>query len=261
MVDQHMLTGESQPVEKVVGDRVFATTIVCAGRLYIRAETTGRDTVASQIAEVLQHTANFTASIESQGQQIADKTVIPTLTLSALSFPLVGTQGTVALLNSGFLDNMRIIWPLSTLNYLRFAYDAGIFIKDGRSFQLLRQVDTIVFDKTGTLTTDRLNVREIYPRGGVTSDEVLACAATAEYRQTHPIARAILDEAERRGQSAWTIDHAQYEAGYGIIARTGEQAISVGSKRFQPQIRTDSFESIPPRRANDNRPSRDDLER
>src|SRR5262245_15166646 len=76
LVDQHLLTGEAQPAEKGIGDQTFASTIVISGRIYVRVETAGRDTVASEIGEILQNTANFTASIESQGQKIADATVI-----------------------------------------------------------------------------------------------------------------------------------------------------------------------------------------
>lgn len=231
-VDQRLLTGESVLVEKTEGEQVFALTIVSSGKLYIRVEKAGQETIAAQISDVLQRTANFASSIELQSKKIADASALPILALSALAFPFVGPRGTVALLNVGIADNMRVIAPLSMLNYLRRAYDAGILIKDGRSLQLLNTVDTIVFDKTGTLTEDELCVRRVHALSNVSESEVLARAAALEGRQTHPIARAILSEAAKRGCSTLPVEDTSYEAGHGLSGRVGEHRVCVGSRRF-----------------------------
>jgi heavy metal translocating P-type ATPase len=235
VVDQQLLTGEAQPLDKAIGDQVFATTLVVAGRLHVEVLTTGKATVAAEIAEVLQHTTDFTSSLEARGTKIADALALPTLALGALSYPVVGAHGSRALLNASFLDNMRFFIPFSMLNYLRRAYDRGILIKDGRSLQLLPKVDTIIFDKTGTLTLGQLRVSAIYPAGpaGEAGEaDVLTCAAAAEHRQTHPIALAILEEAQRRGQSIAPVDETDYELGQGLTARIGDHSLQVGSQRF-----------------------------
>ena len=86
----------------------------------------------------------------------------PTLALSALALPFLGSAGALAALNVGFGYHMRIIAPLSVLNYLSIASWKGILIKDGRSMEVLSQVDTVVFDKTGTLTEEVPTVGQIY---------------------------------------------------------------------------------------------------
>lgn len=232
LVDQHTLTGEAQPLERGVGDRVFAATLVCSGRIFIRVETAGDATVAAEFAGMLGRTADFTSSLEAQGQQIADRLALPTLALSAAALPLVGPQGSIALLNSSFLDSMRMFIPLSMLQHLRTAADAGVLIRDGRSLQSLAQVDTIVFDKTGTLTLGQLRVRDVRPCGGADPDEILRLAAAAEHRQVHPIARAILDEADRRGLELPTVEGSTVELGFGLCAVHDGRPIRVGSRRF-----------------------------
>jgi Cu2+-exporting ATPase len=232
LIDQHILTGKSQPVEKGIGDKVYAATVVLSGRFHIQAETIGKDTAALELPEMLRSTADFTSTLEAQGQRIADELALPRLAISALSLPLLGPGGSIALLNASFLDSARLFIPLCMLQCLRKASDSGILIKDGRSLQLLPKVDTIVFDKTGTLTLGLLQVRAVYPAGDLEELEILRFAAAAEHRQTHPIASAILDEMERRGQTIALPDEVNYEVGYGLTAQTGEGAIRVGSKRF-----------------------------
>lgn len=232
LVDQHVLTGESQPLERGVGDLVFAATVVCSGRLHIRVQTTGQATVAAEIAGMMARTASYTSTLEAEGQRIADRLALPTLALGGLAYPLVGPSGSVALLQSSFLDNMRLFIPLSMLNYLRQASERGVLIKDGRSFQVLPHVDTVVFDKTGTLTLDELRVSRVLPTAGVDGDHLLRMAAAAEHRQTHPIARAILDAARIRHLEVPSVDETAIELGYGLTARLGRQALRIGSRRY-----------------------------
>ncbi|MCX4246646.1 heavy metal translocating P-type ATPase [Paraliomyxa miuraensis] len=231
-VDQHILTGESQPLERSAGDPVFAATLVCSGRLHIRVRTTGEATVAAEIAGMMARTAAYTSTLEAEGQRIADRLALPMLTLGGLAYPLVGPAGSVALLNASFLDNMRLFIPLSMLNYLRQASERGILIRDGRSFQVLPQVDTVVFDKTGTLTLNELHVSRVVPTEGVDGDHLLCMAAAAEHRQSHPIARAIVDAARRRKLQIPTVDGTTLELGLGLTARLGRQDIRIGSRRY-----------------------------
>ena len=105
-------------------------------------------------------------------------------------------------------------------------------IKDGRALEVLHDVDAIVFDKTGTLTLEQPHVHNVYSCSDLSADELLAYAAAAEYRQTHPIARAIVEEAEHRGLTLAAIEDATYEVGYGIKVVLEQQLIRVGSARF-----------------------------
>lgn len=237
LVDQHALTGASQPVERGVGERVFAATVVTSGRIHVRVETTGEATVAAEIAGLLGRTAALTDALEADDLRLADALALPTLALATLAYPLVGPQGSVALLNANFLDSMHVFTPLSMLAHLRRAADAGMLIKDGRSLQTLPAVDTVVFDKTGTLTLGQLRVRRVDPAPGVAADDLVRLAAAAEQRQAHPIARAIVDEARRRDLLVAAADSAELELGYGLTARVGRRTIRVGSRRFMANHR------------------------
>jgi len=230
-IDQHILTGESQPAEKGIGDQVLAVTVVIEGHIHVQAEKAGEQTVAAQIGQILTNTTDFREFVRLQGLEDANKMVPLRLLLTGLALPL-GTSSTLASLNATFGWHMVIIGPLGTLNFLNLASRYGILIKDGRSLQLLSKVDTVVFDKTGTLTQEQPHVGKLYVCNGYEEDQLLVYAAAAEYKQTHPIALAILEKAEQRGLLWPEIEEAKYEVGYGIKVSLGQELIRVGSVRF-----------------------------
>jgi heavy metal translocating P-type ATPase len=231
-IDQRALTGEFQPVEKGVGETVFAGTVILEGQIQIQVEKTGQETVVAHIGKMLDKTADFKASMQSYGERIIDKGALPTLAISAVTLPLLGVNSALATLNAGFGYHMRITAPLSMLNFLTIASKNGILIKDGRSLELLHQVDTVVFDKTGTLTEEQPHVGKIHCYGDIEENELLIYAATAEYKQTHPIALAILAELKQRNLNIVPVTQAKYEMGYGIIVSIETKMIRVGSLRF-----------------------------
>jgi len=152
--------------------------------------------------------------------------------LIAISLPLLGVTGGLAVLGARFGSQMRITGPLGMLNFLQIASHNGILVKDGRSLELLSKVDTVVFDKTGTLTEEQPSVGTIFTCNGYHREDVLANAATAESRQTHPIALAILAEAKKHKLDLAKTSDVQYEVGYGIQVSLAERLIQVGSNRF-----------------------------
>ena len=231
-IDQHRLTGESQPAEKSVGDPVFAATVVLSGRILVKVERAGSETVAAQIGDILLRTADYRYAIEARSQQLADRSVLPTLGISSLAALTQGLVSGVAVVSSNFSEVLRVASPLGMLSYLTVATQNGILIKDGRSLELLREVNTVVFDKTGTLTLEQPELAQIYCCQTMTETDILIYAAAAEHRQTHPIARAIRAAAEERGLVLPSLDHASYEVGYGLRVQLGEQRICVGSDRF-----------------------------
>jgi heavy metal translocating P-type ATPase len=231
-VDQHMLTGESQPVEKDVGDQVFAATVVLAGKAYIMVEKTGVDTVAAQIGKILSLTSDFTSSIQLRGQEIADRSATPTLLLSALALAVAGPSYALAVLFSGVGYTMKILGPLSVLNFLQVTSRRGLLIKDGRALEQVSKVDTVVFDKTGTLTLEQPHIGRLYTCNGHSEAALLIYAAAAEDRQSHPIAKAIQQETKRRQLALPSIGEAAYEVGYGIEVVLDGQLVRVGSQRF-----------------------------
>lgn len=231
-IDQHKLTGESQAIEKGAGDPVLASTTVLAGKLVIRVDKTGQETVAMQIGQILNQTADFKNSIQSRGEAIADGLVLPTLGLFALSLPYLGLYNALAVLTNKFGHKMRTFAPASMLVFLNIASQQGILIKDGRSLELLNQIDTVVFDKTGTLTLEEPTVGTIHTYNGASEDNILRYAAAAEDKQTHPIAKAILTAAKQRKLKWPKTLNAKYEIGYGIQVDLPDRVIRVGSHKF-----------------------------
>ncbi len=231
-VDQHALTGESQPVEKGEGDRVLTSTLMVGGKVHVCVEQTGEATIVAQIGSMLQKTASYQASIVSRGQQVADQSVVPSIALALIALPVAGYRYAIAVLGSSVGLNIMITAPISMLNFLNVAANHGILVKDGRSLELLSHVDLVVFDKTGTLTMEQPHIARIHTCAGLDADEVLVYAAAAEHRQTHPIARAILDSASEKGLTLPPVDSAHYEIGFGIRVRLDDLLIRVGSSRY-----------------------------
>lgn len=241
-IDERALTGESQPVEKVVGDPVFASTLLLAGQIHVHVEKAGTDTVAAQIGKILNHTADFKSSIQSQGERVVEQGAIPTILISALTLPILGPESALAALYAAFGYHMRFAAPISVLNFLRITSETGILIKDGRSLELLSGVDTIVFDKTGTLTAEVPTVGQIYLCGDVGEAQLLRYAAAAETKQTHPIAQAICHAAHQSGVPVPPITEAKVEVGYGLTVRIADEVdapqklVHVGSGRFMTMV-------------------------
>jgi Cu2+-exporting ATPase len=219
-------------VEKDVGDEVFASTLVLAGRIGIRTAKTGEETVAMQIGKILEQTSEFKNSLQSQGEAIADRLAPFTLGLSALFLPLFGYAGAMTVLTNEFGYKMRLFAPTSMLTFLNLASQEGILIKDGRSLELLNQIDTVVFDKTGTLTLEQPTVGQIHTYHDYCKEDILRYAAAAEDGQTHPIAKAILAAANERKLRWPKIVDAKYEMGYGIQVNLPDRVIRVGSDKF-----------------------------
>lgn len=215
-VDQHRLTGEAQPVERGVGDPVLAATIVLSGRLLIRVEKTGGDTLAAQIGAILRKTTEHHLTLQTRGERIANQSVLPTVLISGVSLLTVGVNGALATLYTSPGLGMYMVGPLTLLNYLNLLARRHILVKDGRSLELLQTVDTVVFDKTGTLTLDQFHVQQIHLSAAYSAAEVLTYAAAAEQRQSHPLAKAIWAAAQEQKLTLPTVADAQYEVGYGL---------------------------------------------
>jgi heavy metal translocating P-type ATPase len=240
-IDQHMLTGEAQPVELGVGDPVLAATIVLSGRIFVQVEKTGSETTATQIGEILNNTSRHRLSIQEKSAEMADRSLLPMLIASGIGFSVAGPVGGLAILGCNFTLSMMGLTPLTMLNFLNYSSQKGILVKEGNALEKLHTVDTVLFDKTGTLTIERPHVVQVHTCAGLGEDEVLRLTAAAEHRQTHPVAQAILAAAAEQALTVPKVADAHYEVGYGIKVRVTSGAdgvdaaspsVSVGSGRF-----------------------------
>jgi P-type E1-E2 ATPase len=232
LVDQRILTGESQPAEKQLGDEVFAFTLLLSGRLELKVHNAGQHTVASRIGDILQKTADYKNQHEYRAEQLADRAVAPTLLLSVLALPISGVSGAIGVLWSCFGYTMRISSPMSVMNFLRHASEQHILIKDGMALDVLPSIDTVVFDKTGTLTEEQPELHLIHSFGHYADKDILTFAAAAEYRQAHPIARAIINAAQQQNLSLPDAEDGHCQLGYGIETHIAGKITHIGSTRF-----------------------------
>ncbi len=231
-VDQHTLTGESQPAEKTVGDRVFAGTIVFAGRICIKVEKSGEDTTFSKIRQILTNSTDFKTGVQLKGEKWADNSTLPMLGASCLMLPFTGPVTTAVFINSHIGNRIRVLAPMVTLNHITAASEKGILIKDGRAIESLSEIDTILFDKTGTLTTEVPKIGDINLYDNYKEEEILCFAAVAEHKFTHPIATAIRKKFEEINLLLPDMDDLQYKIGYGITVIMNGTVLRVGSMRF-----------------------------
>ncbi|MCI5226414.1 MAG: heavy metal translocating P-type ATPase [Candidatus Electrothrix sp. AX2] len=232
MIDQQLLTGESQPTEKNIGDKVFASTLVISGKIYIRVEKTGKETIAAHIISILSDADKFKSTTQLKGEKWADAVAPPLMIMSGMAFPLLGPVGAIVILNSSIGNSIRVNAPLGTLNHITLASQKHILVKNGQALERLERIDTVLFDKTGTLTKEVPEVAQVISFNGLEKDKILQYAATAESKLSHPIAKAILKKAKEQKLKLPDINDSEYKIGYGITVFSEGKIIRAGSIQF-----------------------------
>ncbi len=246
-VDQHMLTGESIPVEKTIDDEVFASTVVIAGYAWVKVTETGQNTVVAKIESVLQSTSHFKTGLQLKGEQWADSAAAPILGLGILLWPFKGAAVSTAVFNCSPGNGIRLSASAQTLTHIILASQESILIKDGRVLEQLMEVDTVVFDKTGTLTEDKHEVvRVLSADDAFSTSDILFYAAATEQRVSHPLAKAIIAKAREEGIDLPELDGSdtRYEVGKGVSATVNGKRIQVGSLSFMQRSGFEIPESI-----------------
>jgi Cu2+-exporting ATPase len=232
ILDQHALTGESAPAEKTIGDKVFASTVMLAGKIVVQVEQAGKNTASSKISAILNQTVSYKLNSQSRGEAMADKAVTPSFGLAAVAGFGVDVSGALAVINSEMGTGIRMAAPLGMLTSLTACAQHGVLVKDGRALEIMRSVDTVLFDKTGTLTREKPEVARIICCKPYNEQTLLTYAAAAEQKFTHPIARAIIEKFAETGKPLPALEESKYQVGYGITVEINKQTVRVGSRRF-----------------------------
>lgn len=237
LVDEQKLTGESVPILKKQGQSVFASTLVREGQVYILVERTGDDTRAGQSIKLMEEAPIHDTRMENHANKIAEIAVVPTLFLGALVFAITRNPVRVAsILTLDLCTGIRVSIPTTVLAALSHAARQGILIRSGRALEQLAEIDTIVFDKTGTLTQGEVAVVGVDSYNSeIEGDRILAIAAAAEQRLTHPVAEAIVRYAESQKVAIPSRSKWDYKLGLGVKAQIDGDTIYVGSERFLRQ--------------------------
>ncbi len=241
LFDEQKLTGESMPVSKREGQTVYASSLVREGQIYIVAERVGNDTCVGKTIELMQQAPVHDTRMENYAAKIAEKAVVPTLLLSASVFALSRNPARAAsILTLDFATGIRVCVPTTVLAALTYAARRGILIRSGRALEQLASIDTIVFDKTGTLTKGEIGVTNVRSfNSEASANYVLALAATAEMRLTHPVAEAVVRHAEQEQIDFLTREKWEYQLGLGVEAIIDGKLVYVGSERFLRQENVD----------------------
>jgi cation transport ATPase len=163
-LDQHVLTGAASPAEKSAGDRVFASTLMISGKVFIKVESSGADTAAAKISKILNDVADYKLLSQHSREQFSDRAVLPTLALSATALAAIGPAGAMAVLYTDFRTGIRLASPLVLLSSIVLCARRGIVIKEGRALESMVDVDTVLFDVTKTLTRDVVELGRIIAR-------------------------------------------------------------------------------------------------
>lgn len=234
LIDEQKLTGEAMPVLRQIGQTVYASTLVRDGWITVRAERLNDETRAGQILKVMQDAPVHDTRIGNYAAAIADRMVIPTLLMSAVTFGFTGNLARAAsILTLDFATGIRVSVPTTVLAALTFAARRGILIRSGRTLEQLARVDAVVFDKTGTLTQGEPIVVSVETVCDATSSaDLLSLAAAAEQHLTHPVAEAVVRCARERGIKIPDRGQWDYEIGRGVRAVIDGQNILVGSRHF-----------------------------
>ncbi len=232
MIDQHALTGESAPVEKIKGDRVFASTTLIAGKIRVAVTSAGKDTTAAKLTQILNQTSGHTLKASSQGQLLADRAVAPTLALGAVSWAMRGANSAVAVVNCDLGTGIRMAAPIAMLSSLTLAAQQGVLVKSGLALETMSEIDTFLFDKTGTLTRERPEVGRVLTFAQHDEAQILGWAAAAENKFSHPIAKAIIDRFNQLALPMPETDETKYAVGYGVTVGVDGHVVHVGSARF-----------------------------
>ena len=231
-VDQHAFTGESYPVDKGVGEPVYASTLVLTGQLQVRVERSGRDTAIARIGAILEQSLRAKTDTQLRAERWAERANVPFLGLAGLGLLVSGPVGAMVILGGNRVQAMQILSPLAMINYQTVAARRAILLKNGAALERVGAIDTLLFDKTGTLTDGELRVHRVHALNGAERTGVLADAALAERQLSHPIARAISAAAEAEGIAPAVGETREARLGFGVMVRDGARAIRVGSARF-----------------------------
>ena len=233
-VDQSVMTGESLPVDKGVGDEVFCGTLNCFGAIDLEVVREGEDSSLRQMIRLVQEAENRQAPM----QRIADRCaswLVPAALLIALgAYIAAGNIVTAVTVLVVFCPCALVLaTPTAIMAAIGQAAKHGVIIKSGEALENMGRVDVIAFDKTGTLTCGRLAVSDILPLGSSISEEkLLELAASAELKSEHPLAKAIISFAEEREMILTEPEVFRMMAGRGVYAELSGKKVLCGSERF-----------------------------
>ncbi|BBO68410.1 ATPase P [Desulfosarcina alkanivorans] len=232
-VDQATITGESLPVEKQAGDRVFGGTLNQTGLLTIRITVETGDTTLARIQTLIaQAEANRTPVSRLIDRYVSWYTPIVLMCAAIVLFFTRDLNRAVAMLIVACPCTIILSTPTAFVAALSASARLGVIIKNLHFLEVANRIDTLIFDKTGTLTTGRLTVASISVNGRVSEDELVALTASLEQYSTHPVAKAVMAEARLRNIEPSAAVDVGETPGFGIQGKLNGSSMAIGRRRW-----------------------------
>jgi P-type Cu+ transporter len=246
-VDESMLTGESLPAEKRIGDTVIGATLNKTGSFILEATRVGRDTTLAQIVRLVEEAQGSKAPMQRLADTISGYFVPVVLVLAALTFvgwllfgpPPAFTMAlttAIAVLIIACPCALGLATPTAIMVGTGKAAEYGILIRGGEALEQARKIDTMVLDKTGTLTRGKPAVTRVVAADGITEPELLRLAAAVEVGSEHPLGEAIVERAHELQLSLPKVEAFEALTGKGVQAQVGGRAVVVGNRALMAQM-------------------------
>ncbi|MEK6754999.1 MAG: heavy metal translocating P-type ATPase [Bacteroidota bacterium] len=252
-IDESMVTGESMPVEKTIGNKVVGGTINKNGSIEFHATAVGKETVIAQIIKLVEQAQGSKAPVQALADKIASVFVPTVITLAVITFVLWyfvgGLPFTSAMIN--FIAVLIIACPCAlglatpTAIMVRTGLGAskGILIKNAESLERAHKIQTVVLDKTGTVTEGKPSVTDIVPFNGHDEQKILQRTASIEKKSEHALGFAIVEDAARRNLHLSQIESFQSHTGLGVTAVVDGDAVAVGNVAMMKEYGVGTFEA------------------
>jgi Cu+-exporting ATPase len=239
-VDESMVTGESIPVDKRSGDRVIGATIAVNGTITMRAERVGSATLLAQIVRMVAEAQRTRAPIQRLADRVAGIFVPAVVLVAAITFAAWAVFGPEPRLAHALVNAVAVLiiacpcalglaTPMAIMVGTGRGAHAGVLIKNAEALELLSRIDTLVVDKTGTLTEGRPRLTAIDVAGAWVADDVLRLAAAVERGSEHPLAAAIVGEADARHLTLSAVTEFQSTTGKGVSGRVDGRHVDLGN--------------------------------
>ena len=254
-VNQSAITGESVAVNKTVGSRVYAGTVVESGECIIKVTQINGQGKYDRIVKMIEDSEKLKSSLESKASNLADRLVPFSLFGTIFTYAITrNVTKALSILMVDYSCALKLTMPVAVLSAINECSNYNATVKGGKYLEALSKANVIVFDKTGTLTNAQPKVADIITFGNNDKAEMLRLAACLEEHFPHSVANAVVNEAKSRG-----LDHAEqhskveYIVAHGISSLVGDEKVVIGSYHFVfedenctvPQDEQDKFNTIP----------------
>src|SRR5947208_1727979 len=242
-VDESMITGESMPVEKEPGSRVIGATVNGTGSFVMRAERVGSETLLAQIVQLVSKAQRSRAPIQRLADRVSAWFVPAVIAISIVTFIAWAVLGPEPRLAHALVNAVAVLiiacpcalglaTPMAVMVGTGRGAHAGVLVKNAEALEIMEKVDTLVLDKTGTLTEGKPRLTSIAATGGISQVDLLLLVAAVEKLSEHPVAAAIVQEAEQRRLAIPNTTRFQSFTGQGVIGEVMGRQIVVGTDSF-----------------------------